>query len=498
MLVGTLRSKRVYLLEMNTLHLLYGFVLCFLVTSVVAQEVTVSTDVSLRNNHAYEIIGRVQESILLYQEKSRKQSVIVYNQDLVQQSERQIHLRGKRPKVYEVLNVDSAFAILYGYYENKAEVLQMDFFSATAELRDSITISIIKEDWRGLNLETLVSEDESKIAFYQIEGKTKLQLVIYDITRDILLHDSEYLFKNVNLYNELIDLYLSNEGDFYILTEANNTKARKEFHHANIYHFLPTSENVLKITIPLKNIICGDLMLSIDNQNHQIGVAGLYDKKRYTESSGFLWIAGRPGQFSNLPVHFFPFEEDLLFEVNGDRGKQRLEDFVIADVIWKHDGSPVLTFEMRLDLSRRQAGGYGLNTANSGNFAGNTLGWSDHYREDVVLISLSKTKQIEWHRVFYKRQFSQSDGGVFSSFFPFLTPSRLRLIYNDEIKAHNTVSEYIIDPLGNYKRTSVLSTEYQNLKLRFLEARQISSTEVLIPSQKSYVFNLVKIDFGKQ
>ena len=103
----------------------------------------------------------------------------------------------------------------------------------------------------------------------------------------------------------------------------------------------------------------------------------------------------------------------------------------------------------------------------------------------------------DWHRVFYKKQFSQNDGGIFSSFFPFITPSRLRLIYNDEIKSNNTVSEYILDPQGNYKRTSVLSTEDQDLKLRFTDAEQISSTELIVPSQKNYELNLVKIDFAK-
>ena len=71
------------------------------------------------------------------------------------------------------------------------------------------------------------------------------------------------------------------------------------------------------------------------------------------------------------------------------------------------------------------------------------------------------------------------------------------MIYNDEIKSNNTVSEYVLDPLGNYKRTSVLSTEYQNLKLRFQDATQISSTELLVPSQKNYDLSLVKIDFSK-
>ena len=64
------------------------------------------------------------------------------------------------------------------------------------------------------------------------------------------------------------------------------------------------------------------------------------------------------------------------------------------------------------------------------------------------------------------------------------TPSRLKLVFNDEIKNNNTVSEYILDPLGRFNRNSLLSTDYQNLKIRFADAIQISSNEFLAPIEK--------------
>jgi len=468
-----------------------------LVTPLFAQEVTVSSDLSLRSKLAYDIIGRVDESILLYQNESREQSIIIYNNDLVQQSERQINLFGKRPEVYEVVNLDTAFAVIYGYHEKKTENIQMDIFSSTAVLIDSITIASKDKDWSGLNFETIMSQDESVIAFYDLKGQDELQLLVYDLELDSVLHNNVYLFKGSNLYNDLLNVDISNDGNFFMLTEINNSKSQKNQHEAVIFHFFPFTEEIQQINIPLYGVVCGDLRLSVDNTNGQIGIVGLYHEKKYSESTGFLWIAAEPQRFNNLDVQYIPFSQDLYFEVYGNRNEKHLEDFAVAEVIWKNNGSPILTFEMQVDISRRTAGGYVNSQSSSRNYRANNSGWSDHYREDVVIISLSKTNELEWHKVFYKRQFSQNDEGVFSSFYSFLTPSRLRLIYNDEIKSNNTVSEYVLDPLGNYKRTSVLSTEYQNLKLRFQDATQISSTELLVPSQKNYDLSLVKIDFSK-
>ena len=457
-----------------------------------AQEVTVSGDISLRDKEAYDIVGRVDDAIILFNHEGKEQSISIYNENLVLQSERQINLIGKRPRIYEVLNLDTAFAVIYGYHDKKEEVIQLDIFSATAELLDSIPIASRTEDWTGLDFESVFSEDGSFLSLYQLQGNNELHVMTYDLSEDSLYRNFEYKFGDVNLYDVFLDAQISNKGDFYMLMEINNSKSQRDKHEALIYHFPLNTEAIQQIVIPLREIVCADLVLAIDNRNGKVGVGGLYDEKRKSESEGFFWIAEKEKAYDNLNVSFFPFNEELLFEVYGNRKEKRLDDFAIADVIWKKDGSPILVFEMQVDVSRRTSNGFGgsVNSRTAVN------SWSDHYREDLILISLNLKNEVEWHRVFYKRQFSQNDGAIFSSFYSFLTPQRLRLIYNDEIKTNSTVSEYILDPLGNYKRTSVLSTEYQNLRLRFADAEQISSTELLIPSQKNYTLNMVKIDFG--
>ena len=76
-----------------------------------------------------------------------------------------------------------------------------------------------------------------------------------------------------------------------------------------------------------------------------------------------------------------------------------------------------------------------------------------------------------------------------------LTPSRLRMLYNDEIKSSSTVSEYIIDPVGNIARNSLLSTDDQNVKLRFRDAVQLGNNELLVPSESNFNLSLVKITY---
>ena len=461
------------------------------------QHVTVSPEISIRNNVAYDIIGRIDDRILFYRDKGNERAVLLYDNNLVFQSERQINLDEKRCYLYEVINLDTAFAIIYGYRHDGHDVTKMDIFSSGAERLDSITLTNEERKWKGLNFESVLSEDESKLALFNVVNNDQIRIIVIDIQNKDVLTDDEFTFPGINLYDDIVELDVSNRGSFYMLTEKNNYKSKKKHHIAQIYEFSPGLDKVHEIIVPLDDLVCQDLTFSINNKDNTIGIAGLYDDKRMDESTGYFWLSGNNRTFESQEIELIPFNDEIYFEVYGERNKGRMENFRIAEIIWKANGTPIITLEMSYDISRRTGSiGYVDQTYNGyGRSSGGAPAWSDHYRDDLILISLDEKGKQEWHQVFYKKQFSQNDNAVFSSFFPFITPSRLRLIYNDEIKNNSTVSEYILDGSGNYKRTSVLSTEYQNLRLRFADAHQISPTELLVPSQKNYSVNIVKIDF---
>ena len=476
---------------------LFTFLVGFLsILSLKGQQVIVSSEISLRNDVAYELLGRIDDEIILYQDKGNEKKILLFDEFLEFQSERFLKLEDKRPIVYEVVNMDTAFSILYGYRSDDDLLIRMNVFSKTAELIDSLTVYSQERKWNGLNYETILSEDRAKIALYDIINNEQVRLLVYDIHERVLLTDKEVLIKNGGLVDDVRQVLLTNSGDFFLLTEVNNNKSARSNHVAKVFRFMTGESGVSEIAVPLENLVCADLMISFDNNSGQLGVAGLYDEKKTTESKGYFWISSPPESFDNVEINLIPFSELIYFEVYGDRKKKALDNFMVSDIIWKRNGSPLLIFEMASDLSRR-TGANNYYYSNGLTNYGSISGWSDHYREDLVIISLLPTGEEHWHRVFYKKQFSQNDGAIYSSFYPFITPSRLRLIYNDEIKSNSTVSEYVIDGTGNYKRTSVLSTEYQNLRLRFPDAVQLSPAELLVPSQKSYTLNLVKIDYSK-
>ena len=466
---------------------------------MVAQQVTASPQINLRADRAYYLIGQVDESILLFRDQGGTKLLNIFEPNMVLSSERNVNLLSDRSLVYDVINQDSVFSVFYGFRDEDEVTVYMDVFNANANRVDSVEIFRDAKSFKALQYETVISEDRNILALYNITSKDELTLLVFDIAKRKVIVRSKYQIAELNLVEEIMQIEVSNEGELVLLYEKNNYRGDKENHFARFLIFLSNGKETEDINIPLKGLLCSDLMFKIDNRNRKLALTGLYDEKDRDQSSGYVWVNGSIDSWGDEDVYFIPFEEVIFFEVYGDDKAKKLKDFKVGSILLKDDGSPILIFELSRDVLRQNGvvNSDGFNALPYRVAGRSAVGWSDHYREDLVVISLKENLVKDWHHVFYKKQFSQNDDGLFSSYFTFMTPSRVRLIYNDEIKTNSTVSEYIFDGAGNYKRNSLLSTEYQNLRLIFNYATQISNQVMIVPSQRNSSLSLVKVDYSQ-
>ena len=466
---------------------------------LLAQKVTVSPEINLRSDRAYYLLGQVDESILLFRDQGTKKILDIFEENLVLSSERNVDLLSDRAIVYDVINADTAFSVFYGYRDEDEVVVQMDLFNATANRIDSVEVYREERASSALQYEPIISENQNIIALYNVTDKEQMTLLVFDIKRKKTLLRSKYKLVDLNLYEDILQIEVSDQGDVVILYQRNNKKGSKGSHFARFVRFLPNGTATEEINLPLQDIITSDLLFKIDNRNRRLAVTGLYDEKSSDQSSGYIWINGSLDNWQDEQIYLIPFEEIVFFEVYGNNKIKKLRNFQVSSLLLKADGSPIMVFEHARNVVRQNGGVSTFNNVNTfrGQRGFNSSGWSDHYREDLVIISLDQNLEQDWYHVFYKKQYSQNDNALFSSYFTFMTPSRVRLIYNDEIKSSSTVSEYIFDGAGNYKRNSLLSTEYQNLRLIFQYAIQISNSSMIVPSQRNSALSLVKVDYSQ-
>ena len=453
------------------------------------QEVNISRDINVRNDFAYDIFS-MKDKIYFYRDKGSEFFFDVFDKDLKYRRTQEVVPEDKKIFIESLHSIDSTLVLYYSYKEKDKWIIKAKKYSP--ELTPIDTLEIISSD-RPLEIgemKTVLSEDKSHILLFNI-NKDKIRNIVIETKEFKVVKDEEIKLDDYKLKEDFIEVCLTNKGEYFYLFEKNNDEWSKEKHMLRLYFNVKNTNNIRDIDS--RDFINSGIKLSYDNKNQRLCIAGLWGEKNINESHGYFAFNKSISEILKEGIHTLNktlFDDNIVFDLEGIEKKNKknyLYDFYLQDIIHRNDGGVILITEMQRELMRR--------TGNLSNFdrTAFTRGYVDYYNEDLLVFSIDPNDSLTWRKVLFKKQFSQDDEGIYSSYFVMKVPSQMHIVFNDEIKNNSTVSEYLLDPLGNVSRSSLLSTEYKNLKLRFNDAHQLSSNEFIVPSEKNGKINLVKV-----
>lgn len=456
------------------------------------QKVTVSRDINIKGNFSYDILPNIGGNVIFYHDRSNEQSFEIFDSNFryIQTISPEFERQGFMP--IGIASLDSTFHFYYKHMDQGKVHYKAIAYNKNVAVVDSFTFAIMdKKDELGKPA-FIFSQDKSKVLIFNPNEKG-IYLRLIDNRNFETYYEGLLTIPGINLRSDFRKIVLTNDGIFYIFTQKKTYWDKKESKHFQIIEVMGPREYSLKSFYPNIDEIT-QVLWSYDEINKKIALSGLtsyYNDE--TRISGYFGVSidySKSDILNEIFIH--KFSSDFIGEIIGKKNKKLrgLPDLRIAHMELRQDGGIVLFTEFVREYVRRSqvmtAGQFG---------AFPSRGYMDYYHEDVLVFATFPNGEEHWRKILFKKQYSQDDEGAYSSFFIFKTPSRLKLLYNDEIRNNNTVSEYVLDPIGDYERKSVLSTEYQNLRLRFIEAEQISSKTLIVPSEKAWKINLVKIEY---
>jgi hypothetical protein len=441
--------------------------LILLSTYSFAQKVTVSREIVIRNNYAYDILPNIGNRIIFYNDKGTEHSFEIYDKNLRYINTIYPEFEKKAIQPVGVLPLDSAFNFYYQYREGGFQHLKVVSFNENVMVNDSATLSAKEKKWISSTSRFAFSEDKSKVLVFTPDDKF-LNLQLIDNKTLTVIYDINLLAEGINLKADFEKLTVANDGQIFIVARKSSIWGRNETTGFTLLR-IKTKEEVAQFQFTPESDEITDILLDYDEINQRVVLAGLVSASGPSMVSGYFGFSMLPDDIpEEAEIIINSFTPEFIGDVSGKKpGKNReLSDFRLQNIVVRKDGGVILITEMVKEFARR--GQMQVPGQFGGNFG--SRNFMDYYYEDVLLFATYPNGREHWKKILFKKQFSQDDAGIYSSCFLFKTPSRLRLLYNDEIKNANTVSEYVLDGLGNAERKSVLSTEYQNLKLRFRDA----------------------------
>jgi hypothetical protein len=337
-------------------------------------------------------------------------------------------------------------------------------------------------------LELTRSEDRNCFVVYNTADHDQLEAVCFRLDAMQVVWDKTAFYANDFSEDHLKTMALSNAGVLFLVSEYNNRRIRQEEHRYHILEINASSDVVRNV--PLRDFLTVDAKFVYDNRNNYLVGAGLWGEKNRDRANGCFFLRVSPSDTA-YTLRYEPFDDQFISvlrrkDVADDtRG---ISDADVTQVILRQDGGLALVTERHYDIQRGAVNGRGFMRDGARLVI-------DYYYDDLFVIGLSPEGVPQWKTVLHKKQYSQDDEAIFSSYFLMRNADRLHFLFNDEIKYENTCSDYVVSASGSFDRNSLLNTFSQNLRLRFREGLQLSTGECLIPSEFRSKLRLVLVRY---
>lgn len=480
------------LIKKSSLRIWIAVVFCAVIQDVYGQRVTVSPDIDTRSLKSYEMLGSVKDNFLLYTRDGRKDIIHGFDKNLASLYERELNLDGeKRMDIYTIALLDTTLVVYYGRKKNKDFTMYGSVYDQN--VRKIKTDTIYDQVQMKFRVPSYAhSEDRAYTLLYFPFKKEYLRLLLLDNATGSLVWNEVVQNTEYNFSSDLLNVFVGSNKEVHLVVGDSDKSKNVHFDYIKVVD--GKVQNIIT-TVMDEDTYPQDIHVSYNTVRGEIIYSGIYSNSRYSNPSGYFFSTiPVTGGMDNASVNYVKFDRSFMSDLYGIklRKKKDLDQFVVRYVIPRLDGGFLLCIEKHHEYMRKDP----FRSLSSFRDGRQALGGIDVYDEDIAIINVNPDGTELWKRILFKKQFSQDHNQVFSSFFMFTTDSRLRLIYNDEISKNNIVSEYVLNPLGDYERNSLFNTEYQHLKLRFQESIQVSSQVLIVPSEHATHLNLVKIDYA--
>lgn len=468
------------------------FLLLLMVShEVTGQRITISEPLSIRNDYGYELLGRIKDRILVFRDRFDNFEIQAFDLELRATWNRELEdLEKRKAKVLAVIPGKNDFSIVYVERGKGKYMVRIHKYDPAAILIDTATIKTYSERvFSPPEPELLKSEDRNTIAIYNSTEREVVEIACFRIDQMKLLWDTNTFIEKFSGERNVAHRSVSNEGDVYLVTEYENRKGKIEAHRFQLLRTGVSPEVLRDIAFP--DALTSDVKFVIDQQRQVLTGAGLWADKNKERANGVFFIRFDPNTQGNDLLVKTPFDEQFVSVLKSkdiaEGDVKGIEDADVAQLILREDGGVALIAEQHYEIQRGATG--------SSRFTRDMRLIVDYYYDDVFLVSFSPEGVVQWRTILHKKQYSQDDEAIYSSWFLLRGRNEMQLMFNDEIRYENTCSSYEVSATGRFDRSNLLNTADQGLRLRFRDGIQLSANECIIPSEFRSRLKLVAIRF---
>ena len=242
------------------------------------------------------------------------------------------------------------------------------------------------------------------------------------------------------------EVNLTNDGTVY-LSAYTNVGA---LNYADQFWVLSLAPGATKFDakeLALEDNYAASGYLKIDNVNGQVYFGGFYTRKKNGSFEGLIYADLDIASGKFITQKFIPFDEELVRAAGVRHTNHAFDNYEVKQLIVKNDGGFVMISEMHYVTTRSNyTPGYGYYSIYNSPYM--TTMVREYHFDDIMALSYNKDGARDWSSFIPKVQYSQEDGGVFSSYALLNSGGTIALLFNDFNIAHSQIQLATLDANG--------------------------------------------------
>jgi hypothetical protein len=255
----------------------------------------------------------------------------------------------------------------------------------------------------------------------------------------------------------------------------------------------PGSTSFEKNEVPLNMKFAAGLFMRIDNINSRIYIGGFYSEKKNGNYEGVLYT------YFDINSKTFQNRKNIAFDeqmriATGERSKKRaFNDYYVRQLIVRNDGGFILVSEdFSITTRNTYSPGFGYYSMYYPTMQNAVR---EYHYGDILVMSYNGEGVREWHQFIRKEQYSQEDGGIFSSYALMNTGGTLGFMFNDFNTSRSRIQLATVDPEGKKDTRSLAANKADDPDWLPRSGKQVSAREMVVPCLRKRQICFAKIMF---
>ncbi len=326
----------------------------------------------------------------------------------------------------------------------------------------------------------IASDDKHSLAAYTLVDDAReleLKAVIVDNNLAAIRRINSKVKRDGNLL--AVRPVLTNNRDL-VIPVRQATGRRDVYDKLFLLRFADSVKNYTVLNVPVADAFVEEPFIRTAPQDGNVYVAAFYSNRKNGNPDGLLFAGFDGRSFDALRQLTVPFDERLR-AMTGERSlRHAFANQHLRQLVIRKDGGFVAVSEESYVTTRSSySPGWGYYSM-YGPFMGGAQ-VREYVFNDVLALSVDASGALQWPSFIRKEQYSQEDGGLFSSFAFVNTGAHLGFLFNNFNRQRSSITLVQMEDDGQqqFRNFDVEGETAPDWLPRM--AKQISAREVIVP-----------------